>query len=521
MIVRLYSSALLGVEGIEVEVEVSAFNAEKPAINVVGLPDAAVRESSQRVTSALSNSALTWAKGVKTVNLAPADLKKEGPRFDLPIALALAETAGEDRVQDPERYCIAGELALDGMVRPIRGVLPMALDAKSRGRTRLIVPAVNAPEAAVVEGIEVYGVSNLREAWDFITGQRVLQPYDLDRQALFDTRCRYEIGLEDVKGQYQVKRALEVAAAGGHNLLMVGPPGTGKSMIAKRLPTILPDLTEEEAIDATKIHSIAGLLGKEDALLVTRPFRAPHHTISDVGLLGGGANPGPGEVSLAHNGVLFLDELPEFRRQTLEVLRYGDAKRECRCSPPQIEKYRQRISGPLLDRIDLHVEVPLVEYRELASDESGEISGTVRQRVESARGKQLKRFSNINKITCNAAMPSKVMRKHCQIDATASGYLEHAMTELNFSARAHDRILKVARTLADLAGVDHIAPEHVLEVGCPLLPITCSDHASILRHWIPIISLNGHLDKRRNVPLNIRFNRIDMLSIQEKLYFIF
>ena len=310
MVIRLYSSALLGVDGIEVEVEVSSYNSDKPMINLVGLPDAAVRESTQRVMAALANSGLAWDDGTNTINLAPADLKKEGPRFDLPIALALSQTKSDEFVSDPERYCIAGELALDGMVRPIRGVLPMALEAKRQGRSRLIVPYANAKEAAIVEGVEVYGVKNLRDAWGFITGQLLIEPTVVDRKAVFATNRQYSIGLEDVKGQHQVKRALEVAAGGNHNLLMVGPPGTGKSMIAKRLPTILPDLTEEEAIDATKIHSIAGLLKKDDFLVVTRPFRSPHHTISDVGLLGGGTTPRPGEVSLA---LQFLEHCPDRR----------------------------------------------------------------------------------------------------------------------------------------------------------------------------------------------------------------
>lgn len=499
MMARLFSSTVIGVEAIEVEVEVNAYKSEKPLVNIVGLPDAAVRESVQRVKAALANSGLSWAKGVKTINLAPADIKKEGPRFDLPIALALAETGEENSTLRPETYSIAGELSLDGKVRPIRGVLSMAIEARNKGRSRLIVPASNAAEASVVEGIEVYGVENLREAWDFLSGQKLLQPYYFDRESYFKSKREYQIGLEDVKGQHQVKRALEVAAAGGHNLLMVGPPGTGKSMIAKRMPTIMPDLTEEEAIESTKIHSIAGLLDKENSLLVTRPFRSPHHTISDAGLLGGGTNPGPGEISLAHNGVIFLDELPEFRRQTLEVLRqpledgcvtisraagsitfpcnvslvaamnpckcgfFGDVKRQCRCSVREIENYRQRISGPLLDRIDIHVEVPLIEYKELSSDASGEKSEIVRERVQAARKIQKERFCDSPEITTNASMPSKMMRQFCAIDATASGYLEHAMKELNFSARAYDRILKVARTLADLASSHNIESEHVLE----------------------------------------------------------
>ena len=499
MLAKIYSAAVFGVDAFEVEIEVNSAKG-KPIIVVVGLPDTAVKESKDRVTTAVGNSGYRWPPGRTTINLAPADVKKEGPSFDLPIALGMIAASEEVELPRAEEYCIVGELALTGQVRPVKGVLPIVIEARNRGRKGAIVPVENAREASMVGGIDVFGVRNLRETYEFLKGETALAPVREDVTQFFARHQTYEVDFSEVRGQHHVKRAIEVAVAGGHNLLMLGPPGSGKSMISKRVPTIMPPMTLEEAIETTKIHSIAGLLlDPAHSFVATRPFRAPHHTISDAGLLGGSANPTPGEISIAHNGILFLDELPEFRRQTLEVMRqpledgrvtisraagsmtfpaefilvaamnpcpcgyFGDAKRECRCSPLQVERYRDRISGPLLDRIDIHVEVPSVQYREMASHEPAEASSVIRERILRAREVQQQRFGGAGKVRTNARMSSKLIKEHCRLGEDAAGLLKMAMTELNLSARAYDRILKVARTIADLDGAESIASNHIGE----------------------------------------------------------
>ncbi len=498
MLAKIYSAAVYGVDAYEIEIEVNAGHGESHII-IVGLPDAAVKESRDRVTTAIANSGYHWPRGRTTINLAPADTKKEGPSFDLPIALGMIAAAEEWTDESLASYSFVGELALSGAVRPVKGVLPVALEARRSGKRALFVPQGNAREAAMVKGIDIYGVRNLREAFSFLRGECQLEPTRGDLSEFFARHQDYEVDFADVKGQAHVKRAIEVAVAGGHNLLMIGPPGSGKSMLSKRIPTIIPPLSLEEAIESTKIHSISGMLTAEQAFVSVRPFRSPHHTISDVGLLGGSAIPTPGEVSLAHHGVLFLDELPEFKRSTLEVMRqpledgkvtvsrasgsvtfpsefmlvaamnpcpcgfFGDLKRECRCGPLQVQRYRQRISGPLLDRIDLHIEVPAVEYRDIASTRVEESSAAIRGRVEGARERQRGRFAGGTKINCNARMGPRQIKQHCSLGDDAQELIRIAMTELNLSARAYDRILKVSRTVADLAGCEAITSEHVSE----------------------------------------------------------
>jgi len=497
VLAKVLSSAVLGIDAYRVEVEVD-ITSGLPAFATVGLPEAAVKESRERVKSAISNSGYRFPDDRITVNLAPADIKKEGTGFDLPIALGILAATGIIPQAAVSSYLVLGELSLDGRVKPVKGSLPMAISARRSGFPAIIVPYDNGLEASVVEGIDVLPVKTLSEVVEMLRGQLTVAAARADIQAIFKRDGEFDVDYAEVRGQEHVKRALEIAAAGGHNLVMIGPPGSGKTMLAKRLPTILPPLTFAEAIETTKVFSVVGMLEKDQALITRRPFRSPHHTISDAGLIGGGHFPRPGEVSLAHHGVLFLDELPEFKKHVLEVLRqpledmkvtisraasaltypacfmlvaamnpcpcgyFGDRKHACRCSYPQIHRYRAKISGPLLDRIDIHVEVPAVPYADLLQDSQSEPSAEIRRRVTRAREVQSERFCR-SRIFCNAQMSSRHIRTHCRIDEASRRLLEAAIDKFGLSARAFNRVLKIARTIADLESAPDIGASHISE----------------------------------------------------------